>query len=190
LTIHSGGQDIEIHVGGQRLDFEEYKLSHILGTGAAPFSISAGGDVEVSDLQAGETVNVDFSRYDGRWERQMRHAAERVEHRMRKMDDLPERISKRTEESVRRAQARVDAAMRRHDIAIPPVPPIPPILPVPPIPPMPFAGAVNDAPVEKPAGKVSEEEHMLILRMLQEKKITVEEAEQLLEALENQTQDE
>lgn len=183
LAINSGSQDIEIRVGGQRLEFEEYTLRHTLGTGTAPFSISAGGDVEVRDTQSGETVRVDFTRYDGRWERQMRHAAERVEHRLRKMDDMPERIAKRAEESVRRAQARIDAAMRRQEMAVPPVPPIPP---VPPVPPVPFAGA----PVDKPAGKVSEEEHMLILRMLQEKKITVEEAEQLLEALENQAQDE
>jgi hypothetical protein len=63
-------------------------------------------------------------------------------------------------------------------------PPISPVPPVPPIPPFgPFSVKVKvDPPL--PILKVSSEERMLILQMLQEKKISVEEAEKLLQALE------
>lgn len=191
LSIHSGARDIVLNIGGRRLHFDQHSLSHVLGQGGVAFTISAGGEVELNDAASGESpVKVDFAKYDDRWERQMRHASERVQRRMRKMDDLSEQINKRAEESVRRAQARIDAAMRRRDSVSFEIPPIPPLPPMPSISTAPFEGRSAEAQPEKPAGKVSEEEHMLILRMLQEKKITVEEAEQLLEALENQTQSE
>ena len=56
---------------------------------------------------------------------------------------------------------------------------VPPVPPVPPMPP--FSGRRGAA--EKKAG-VSDEERRLVLKMLEEKKITVEEAARLLEALE------
>ncbi len=66
-----------------------------------------------------------------------------------------------------------------------------PIPPIPPIPPMPFGfrgeKPKRDAgPVRPPVEPVSNEERMTILRMVENKQITVEEAERLLAALEGQ----
>jgi hypothetical protein len=60
------------------------------------------------------------------------------------------------------------------------VPPIPPVSPMPPVPPAAPARPVKDS-------RVSEEERLTVLRMLQEKKISIEEAEKLLEALEGKS---
>ena len=128
--------------------------------------------------------------------------------------DLHERISRRVEEATRRAleasmraqeqngrvQRRVDAAMRRAeekmrtaerrsmhmgikvgrfgagvDAPRGPIPPIPPMPPVPPIPPF------GQRPVTEP---VTDAERLTILKMLQEKKISIQDAEKLLAALE------
>lgn len=48
-------------------------------------------------------------------------------------------------------------------------------------------GGQGKPPVEPPPAPVSSEEHMAVLRMLQEKKITIEEAETLLSALEGRS---
>jgi hypothetical protein len=124
--------------------------------------------------------------------------------------DLHERISRRVEEATRRAleasmrareqsdrvQRRVDAAMRRAeekmrsserrsmhmgikvgrfgasvDSPRPPVPPGAPSAPFPPAPPRPAAEPVTD------------QERLVILKMLQEKKISIQDAEKLLAAL-------
>ena len=95
-------------------------------------------------------------------------------------------VSRRAQEAARRAEQRSQAAMRRTEDQIrqaaerqgrheyergfgsfsgPPAPPTPP------------------APVE-PAAPVTDQERLLVLQMLQEQKITVEQAEKLLAALE------
>ena len=109
--------------------------------------------------------------------------ARRVEERARQAS---ERASAMAQERMRRAQERMDqklaAAQRkiehksnashatgrrsRWGVPIPPVPPVPPSPPAPPIDP------------------VSEEERLMILRMLEQKKISLAEAETLLSALE------
>jgi hypothetical protein len=62
---------------------------------------------------------------------------------------------------------------------MPPTPPIPPMRPVAPKPP------VGTAPSSEPkVSKVSAEERMLILKMLSEGRISADEANNLLEALE------
>jgi hypothetical protein len=62
-----------------------------------------------------------------------------------------------------------------------PRPPMPPEAPMPPTPPSPFASAKPaDEPAREPVGT---EERMAILRMLEQKKITAEQAAQLLAAM-------
>ncbi len=114
-------------------------------------------------------------------------------------DELTSRARREVEKKMRQAQERMDAAMRRMEErtrrmmdsgTIPPIPPIPPVPPVPPTPPTPpifppRGSEAGPSPSANPEpSKVSEEERLLILKMLQEKKITAEEAEHLLEALE------
>jgi hypothetical protein len=128
--------------------------------------------------------------------------------------DLHERISRRVEEATRRAleasmraqeqsskvQRRVDAAMRRAEEKMrsaeqrsmhmgikvgrfgvkldPPLGTMPPIPPIPPVPPLPPFGQRS---VIEP---VTDAERLVILKMLQEKKISLQEAEKLLSSLE------
>jgi len=112
-------------------------------------------------------------------------------------------VNRHVEEAMRRADERIAAAMKRvedrtramnRDGVIPPIPPVGRprksiLTPEPPTPPGPPAPAKPATPPMSPTGRpakavVSEEERMLILTMLQEKKITAEEAAKLLEALE------
>jgi len=104
-----------------------------------------------------------------------------------------ERAAQRAARAGARAGERAAARARRGanwswswSAGAPPKPPAPPAPPRPPVPPMPpntpgFANAPFEAPA--PPRRVTEEERLLILRMLQDKKITSEQAEQLLAAL-------
>jgi len=116
--------------------------------------------------------------------------------------------SMRAREQSDRVQARVDAAMRRAEEKMrtserrsmhmgikvgrfgasfegsrPPIPPIPPVGQVPPIPPIPPIPPFAAGPQRAAAEPVSDQERLTILKMLQEKKISIQDAEKLLAAL-------
>ena len=90
-----------------------------------------------------------------------------------------EKLERKLEVAQRKAEAKAQAAERRQhgrhswgfSWPTPPAPPTPPSPPRPPAPPAPPAGA-------------SEEERLMILRMLEQKKISLEDADRLLSALE------
>jgi hypothetical protein len=117
-----------------------------------------------------------------------RRAAEKVERAARQKAEAAKR---RVEAAQRRAEAHADRAQRLAEAAreraqrhgpgsftfgFGPRPPTPPR---PPVPPRPFS------PPTPPSEAVSEEERMVILRMLEQGKISVADAEKLLAALEN-----
>ena len=118
-----------------------------------------------------------------------RHAAERVEETKARAAD---KIRRKAEQAVRqverereRARHRAEHAARhqsehaknvRQAWAFAPRPPVPPTPPVPPRPPMPPA---------PPLDPVTDEERLVILRMVEQGKISVADAEKLLAALEN-----
>jgi hypothetical protein len=118
-------------------------------------------------------------------------------------DELTRQVNQQVADKMRQAQVHIDAAMKRLEerarqkgvigfVYNPPIPPQPksevpnsPPGPVPPVPPAPpVYEAASGQPDAKANEKVSEEERLLILKMLQDKTITAEEAEKLLEALE------
>ena len=91
-------------------------------------------------------------------------------------EKIAARIARRSEDAARKAEQHVQSAMNRVEWSmgrrsrwdnIPGVPTPPPPL--------------RPEPESKP---VSDEERLMVLRMVQEKKISVEEAEKLLKALE------
>ena len=119
--------------------------------------------------------------------------------------DISEKIQRKVEAATRRADKKIRDAehkMRRAEFiaverkfrhGIPPIPPLPPIPPIPSIPPLPPMGRgasrrrvvnMNFSGAPEASQSVSDEERMTILKMLQEKKITSEEADKLLAALE------
>ena len=165
------GDEINVDWPGSEKDSDATERVVVLGTGAARIVLSAGGDVRLTNqANAGESaeefgnfagLNFDWS---GFGERISRH-----------VEQTTARVSKRAEEAARRAERHVERQARR------------------------WTGRVNFGPgpswdfgpkgMPTPPGgpgsePVADEERMAILKMLQEKKITSEQAEQLLKALE------
>ena len=173
-TLTMQGDQIDIDLPGVEHDEDATERVVVLGDGSAKISLSAGGDVRVSNREdAGEYaeefgnfagINFDFSGFGERISRQVH---ERVSRQV-------ERATRRAEEAVRRAERHAERHARRGRVGMeigrwnwdfkgtpkPPTPPVPPVEPV------------------------SDDERMAILKMLAEKKITAEQAEQLLSALE------
>jgi len=175
-TLTLQGDEIDVDLPG--VEEEEYVTERVvvLGDGSAKISLSAGGDVRVSNKEdAGDFaeefgnfagMNFDWSGFGDRISRQVERKTSRA--------------TKRVEEAVRRAERNVQRHARharhaRHgkvgleigrwnwDCKGGPKPPMPP---------------------EPPVEPVAEEERMAILKMLAEKKITAQQAEELLSALE------
>lgn len=170
-TLTMSGDEIFMDWQGMENDDETERIV-TLGDGAAKINLSAGGEVRVSNRSdAGDSadewgnfagLNFDWSGFGERISRQVEQATARA--------------AKRAEEAARRAE-RHAARHARHaghpksglvvgrwnwDFKGAPKPPTPP---------------------EPPSEPVSEEERMAILKMLSEKKITAQQAEELLNAL-------
>lgn len=122
-----------------------------------------------------------------------REAAERVSEKMRRKGEAAQRraealadAARRREEAARRrAEQQAERGKRKLSYAFKfdaPRAPTPPMPPMPPMPPRPPTGPVPRA--TPPAEAISDEERMTILRMVEQKKITIADAEKLLAALE------
>lgn len=175
-TLTLQGDEIDVDLPGVEEQEDVTERVVVLGDGSAKISLSAGGDVRVSNKEdAGDFaeefgnfagMNFDWSGFGDRISRHVERATSRA--------------TKRAEEAVRRAERNVQRHARharhaRHgkvgleigrwnwDLKGGPKPPMPP---------------------EPPVEPVSEDERMAILKMLAEKKITAQQAEELLSALE------
>jgi hypothetical protein len=178
LDLESGGDQISIHVGDKDEDVEKWAYGARLGSGSVPVKADAGGEVVVTDeVWDKDDVENSVDDLENHW-KELEDERQEPRSRSRHWPDIEaitRRATRHGEKAARKAEERVHSAMRRMGN-------FPPISPIPPIPPIgPFAPKVN---VEPPRPKVSSEERLLILQMLQEKKISVEEAEKLLQALE------
>jgi hypothetical protein len=163
---------------------------------------------EMQDMQRNfENMARDFSnRFSGmgipgdrieRAQRQAEAAARKVEqklaHRMRHLEEHARQQAERASQRASRAAEKAARRERDHDLrgrgfkfnfgfgnrANAPVPPMSPTPPAPPVPP----SIVNKPFEPPPPNGATDEERLLILRMLQEKKISAEQADQLLAAL-------
>lgn len=170
-TVSMRGDEIDVDWPGIEKDDEATERVVVLGDGSAKISLRAGGDVRLTNqADAGETaaefgnfagLNFDWSGFGDRISRQVEQATARA--------------AKRAEEAARRAERQVERQARRGRVGLEigrwnwelgkgvPKPPTPP---------------------EPPSEPVAEEERMTILKMLAEKKITAQQAEELLNALE------
>jgi hypothetical protein len=190
LDLSSGASDIRINVKDQKVSVEQEDYVFSMGAGARAVRARAGGDIVVSDEPFDvDRIEHDFEHMESHWSGwSSRHGP--AEH----FQNLEQRIHRQTERATRRAEERVKAAMERVERQSrfreqafgklgsligfatqarqpePPVPPTPPSMPV-------------DVEV---TSQVTNDERMLVLKMLQEHKITVDEAENLLAALEGQ----
>ncbi len=121
--------------------------------------------------------------------RQAEQAAERARE---KAERIAEKARRNAERMQREAERNAERARRRHgwgfEFSWPGEKrkrgPIPPVPPVPPGPPWSEKAKRDAGPSAPPVEPVSNEERLAILRMVENKQITVEEAERLLAALE------
>ncbi|MBN2149024.1 MAG: hypothetical protein JW726_16685 [Anaerolineales bacterium] len=127
-------------------------------------------------LGASKLTEEQIQRLEERTREAMERANMRAQERMRRAQ---ERLERKLAEAQRKVEQKTRAAERAGrsgrsfgvNFRVPPIPPIPPVPPIRP----------RQAASAEP---VSEEERLMILRMLEQKKITLEQAEDLLAALE------
>jgi hypothetical protein len=183
---------------------EDTCLEFVLGDGGAILDLRADGDIlligtDMPSFGAGfdAGVNQEMSEEMGRRaaelgqqiaqqvESQVTVLTRELEEKLSKMGDNEEvanKIQDRVSTALRRAEEKLAEAMRKMEVRnegdrrrkgygwqTPPVPPVPPAPPMP------------QAPPKRP--QASDEERMTILRMVEQGKISVEQAEKLMAAL-------
>ena len=161
----------EINFEWKGIEDDEDATSRVvtIGDGSAAINLNAGGDIRVSNqADAGESaedfgnfagIGMDWSGFGDRISRRVDQATQRAQ---RKIDEAARRIEQKTREAERRAtrgKGFLEVGRWNWDFSPKGVP-------------MPSKSQASD------------EERLAILKMLQEKKITAEEADKLLAALE------
>lgn len=160
----------EIDVDWKGVENDEDATSRVvtLGDGSASITLNAGGDIRVSNqadaVESAEDfgnfagVGMDWSGFGDRITQRVNQATQRAQ---RKVEEAARRIEQKTREAERRANrgkflevGRWSWDLSQKGVPIPPKPP------------------------------ATDEERLAILKMLQDKKITAEEAEKLLSSLE------
>jgi hypothetical protein len=169
VTLTMQGDEIDMDWPGIENQEDVTERVLVLGDGSAQISLNAGGDIRVtSDANAGNSaeefgnfagLNFDWSGFGERISRQVEQATARA---AKRAEEVARRAERHAERHARRWKGNVDVGRWKWDFNSQNVPPPPP----------------------PPSEPVAEEERMAILKMLAEKKITSEQAEQLLNALE------
>ncbi len=175
LEMISGGEDISVHAGGQDLEDESGSATLPLGEGGAKVILAAGGDISVTDRQEEDwDFDEDLSSMDDHWEdfgiqieQSIREGLKSVTESVRKATQQAAKAGTVAEEKLSQAMRQLEergitSGRKRKVVGF-------------------TFGDADDVPAKNP--KASDEERMIVLRMLQEKKISVEEAEKLLNAL-------
>ena len=169
VTLSMNGDEIDVDWPGIENQADVTERVLVLGDGSAAISLNAGGDIRVTnDAEAGNSAE-DFGNFAGMnfdWS----GFGERIS---RQVEQATARAAKRAEEAARRVERHAERHARRWSRNVKEGPwnwqKGPKGFPTPPPP---------------PSEPVAEEERLAILKMLAEKKITAEQAEQLLNALE------
>ncbi|HPS41942.1 MAG TPA: hypothetical protein PK040_05010 [Anaerolineaceae bacterium] len=175
LELVSGGEDITVHVGDQALESEQRQWSLLLGEGGQPVRLQAGGDIQVTDHKSSESDFEDvFQDISDNWKDFGIELEERIRESLGMASETLARVSQTSGAINDKVRSKIDRAMRKVEEKTSGDEK------------KRFVGFAFDHPVqaEKPRSGPSDEERMLVLKMLQDKKITVEEAEKLLNALE------
>ena len=175
FEIISGGATIDIELGAQVQRLEQQVYSGSVGDGSARFSLRAGGDVEITSRSWNEEL---LRNLESKIDDEQQTFESSFEDRF---DNMAQQMAS---EVASRAERRVQAALRRleHRGVFPgqstgggQFDPFNKGFPF----------KKNEPPAPpKPSEPVSDEERMMILKMVEARKISVEEAEKLLEALE------
>ncbi|HUE98986.1 MAG TPA: hypothetical protein VMN99_07005 [Anaerolineales bacterium] len=167
LSMHGDAIDVAWPGIENQEDITERVL--VLGDGSAKISLNAGGDIRVTnDAEAGNSaedfgnfagMNFDWSGFGERISRQVEQATSRA---AKRAEEAARRVERHAERHARRWRGNVKVGRWNWEMG-------PKGVPIPP---------------SSPSEPVADEERMAVLKMLAEKKITAEQAEQLLNALE------
>jgi hypothetical protein len=164
-TLTLSGEEINVQLPGVQPEDSTSRVV-TLGDGSAQIKLDAGGDVLVTNRQdaaesADEFGNFAGMMFDwGSWGREIGQDWGDIGR------EMGERVSRQAQKAAQRAERKVRKAAGRRNAR------------------MKWTWDFENMPKAPKREPVSEEERMTILRMLAEKKITSEEAEQLLSALE------
>jgi len=168
LSLH--GDDIRVDWPGVKAEEDTTSRSVVLGDGSANISLNAGGDLLVtSQVDAAESAS-EYGNFAGMmfdWGDFGRNLGENIS---RRAQEAAERAARKAEAAARRTERKLERQFDRHSghrgtrFS--------------------WSWDSSQMPGAPKADPVSDEERMTILRMLAEKKITSEEAEKLLSALE------
>ena len=169
VTLTMNGDEIDVDWPGVENQGDVTERVLILGDGSAKIMLSAGGDIRVTnDANAGNSaeefgnfagMNFDWSGFGERISRQVEQATARA---AKRAEEAARRVERHAERQARHWRGNMKSGPWTWETG-------PKGAPTPPMP---------------PSEPVAEEERMAILKMLAEKKITAEQAEQLLNALE------
>jgi hypothetical protein len=189
IDLTSGGNDIRLDLDGKKERIDDWAVLRTIGDGKSPLRVKAGGDIRITDNPLStEKFQQRAQKADKHWSHVLSVKMPHIQSVIDNAEisaDLADRISKKAEEAVRKAESRIDEAMQKIDMhgstfkvgteksrmdeRIPST-----------------DGEKNESviDVEKPISHISDEEKLVVLRMLQDNKLTVEEADRLLDALE------
>lgn len=170
-TVTMQGDKIDVDWPEVEEDPEATERVVLLGDGSAKITLNAGGDVRLTNqANAAESVeefgnfaglNFDWSGFGERISRQVEQATSRA---AKRAEEAARRAERHAERQARRWKGNVKVGRWNWDLNP--------------------SGSGLPKPPAPPSEPVADEERMAILKMLQEKKITSEQAEQLLRALE------
>jgi len=183
LEMHSNGGTIVIHAGGQEGEWELEEFTLPLGEGGNIVSLTAGGDITITDQ---DDINRDFEgvfdssiddwqNFGAELEKQIREsigtATENMHWATLTANEAGEKARMKVEKAMHKMESKgvninhtgvnVDRNGKHVGVTF----------------------GVPFQTNEKPKSGPSDEERLLVLKMLQEKKITAEEADNLLSAL-------
>lgn len=176
LEMLSGGEEISVHACGQEGDWEEGMVSLPLGEGGSLIRMEAGDSITVTDQESAprdfedliEETREGWHDFGIDLERTIRDSMNvvsgTIEEAVRKAEKASEMAGIKIELSNKSRKNKGTDQYGKQKVV----------------------GFSYNEPEKKSdnlKGKMSDEERMMVLRMLQEKKISVEEAEKLLNAL-------
>ena len=176
LALNAGG-DISVQTHTYQAEFEGVARDIILGEGGALIDLKAGGDIDITDKEIIHfKFDQVFNNFDASWNKFSSDIEKRISQGMSQASRQVDFAFRQAEEASQSAQNKINQAMKRMEEKKGPSERS-----------NKFTGFTFEKPVEPPVVEkrgVSENERILVLKMLSEKKISVEEAEKLLKALE------